>query len=71
MTYYVKYRMHDAAEEKGVCVAADNKREAYDMAVYEAVPLVEGRPPYSAWVSSVTYQNGNCRRFNTCEGLPY
>lgn len=71
MAYYVKYRMHDAAEVKGVCVAARNKVEAYDRAVFEVIPKTDGRVPYSAWVSSVTYNNGKERRFDTCEGLPY
>lgn len=71
MAYYIKYKMHDAAEVKGICVAARNKVEAYDKAVYEDIPKAEGRVPYSAWVYSVTYRNGNHRHFNTCEGLPY
>lgn len=71
MAYYVKYKMHDAVDQKGVCVAAANKAAAYDRAVYEVIPQKEGRLPYSAWVYSVTYNNGKYRRFNTCEGLPY
>lgn len=69
--YYVRYKMHDCSEVRGIDVLARNKADAYDVAVYEAIPQREGRVPYSAWVSSVTYSNGNCTRFNTCEGLPY
>ena len=71
MTYYVKYKMHDASDAKGVCVAARNKADAHERAVYDEIPKIEGRCPYSAWVYSVTYNNGNYKKFNTCEGLPY
>jgi hypothetical protein len=71
MTYYVKYTMHSAAEEKGVCVAARNKAAAYDRAVYEEIPRREGGLPYAAWVYSVTYANGNYKKFNTFAGNPY
>lgn len=71
MAYYVKYRMHSSAEEKGVCVAAKNKAAAYDRAVYEVIPKTEGSLPYSAWVYSVTYNNGKYKKFNTFEGKPY
>ena len=66
--YYVKYCMHPWEDEKGIQVAAHNKDEAYDIAVNEAIPNAnEGHYAYSAWVSSVTYQNGNYHRFNGCE----
>lgn len=71
MTYYVKYREFDTGKEKGICVAARSKAEAYDKAVYELIPKKEGSTPYSAWVESVTYQNGNYRLFNTSEGNAY
>jgi hypothetical protein len=71
MCYYVRYRMYDAAEVKGVAVAARNKADAHDKAVYEIIPQKEGRLPYSAWVYSVTYNNGKHKLFNTCEGNPY
>lgn len=58
-------------ETKHIDVLAKNKAEAYDKAVYEAIPEKEGEHPYSAWVASVTYQNGNYRNFNTFEGNPY
>lgn len=69
--YYVKYRMHHWTGEKGIAVLADNKVDAYDKAVYEAIVDKEGCVPYSAWVASVTYQNGKYRAFNTLEGKPY
>lgn len=56
---------------KKVYVLASNKYDAYDKAVYEEIPKIEGGLPYSAWVASVTYQNGNYHRFNTFEGNPY
>lgn len=71
MAYYVKYRMHSAADVKGISVVAKNKVEAYEKAVYEAIPKIEGSLPFSAWVYEVTYANGKRRFFNTCEGLPY
>ena len=63
--------MYDVDDIKGICVVARNKIEAYDKAVYEAIPKAEGRLPYAAWVYRVTYRNGNHKLFNTCEGLPY
>lgn len=69
--YTVHYRMHQSGEAKMVDVLAKNKAEAYDKAVYEAIVKEQGGLPYSAWVTSVTYQNGNYRRFNTCEGNAY
>ena len=70
--YYVKYKMNGFwEEEKGICVPARNKAEAYDKATYEMIPELEESVPYSSWVSSVTYNNGNCKYFNTFEGLAY
>ena len=68
--YYVKYRMWQCAEEKGRQVIADNKAEAYEKATFEDIPKIEGSSPYSVWVESVTYNNGNCKYFNTFEGKP-
>ena len=68
--FYVKYRM-SGSEVKGVGLLAKSKADAYDKAVFDVIPKIEGELPYSAWVSSVTYQNGNVHYFNTCEGLPY
>lgn len=69
--YWVKYKMYRADEEEGIAVLAHSKADAYDKAVYEAIPKKEGEMPYSAFVDNVTYQNGNVRRFNTNEGNPY
>lgn len=68
--YTVAYNLFGQRKEK-VDVIAQNKAEAYDIAVFEIIPKEEGRLPYSAWVESVTYQNGNTRTFNTFEGNPY
>ena len=69
--YHVKYKMHFSDDEHGIDVIASNKAEAYDTATYDAIPEKMGYTPYSSWVHSVTYQNGNYRLFNTCEGLAY
>ena len=71
MTYYVEYTLSGYAMPKGICVSAKNKIDAYDKAVYEMIPNKEKCQPYSAWVSSVTYKNGNYKRFNTFSGKPY
>lgn len=69
--YYVSYKTHAGAEEKGIDLLAKNKVDAYDKAVFEIIPQIEGEVPYSAWVASVTYNNGRYHRFNTFEGKPY
>ena len=70
--YAIRYKMHYADEPKLICVASKNKVEAWSQAVFHDIPLAEGmESPYSAWVTSVTYNNGNCKRFNTFEGKPY
>lgn len=69
-TYHVEYRIL-GFNQRGIDVIAKNKADAYDKAVYEMIPQIEGELPYSAWVASVTYQNGNYKRFNTFEGNPY
>lgn len=68
MVYRVEYNLMG---RKAVDVIAKSKYEAYDKAVFEVIPKIEGELPYSAWVASVTYQNGNYRTFNTFEGNPY
>ena len=68
--YFVRYKLFGQQQE-GVDVLAASAPEAYDKAVYEIIPKIEGELPYSAWVSSVTYQNGNCKYFNNFEGKPY
>ena len=70
-TYSVYYKMYSADEVHHIDVIASNKEEAWDIATYEKIPEFEMVHPYSVWVDSVTYQNGNSRRFNTFEGNPY
>lgn len=70
-SYYVEYKMYEADGVKGIGFLAKNKEDAYDKAVFEKIPEKEGSLPYSAWVHSVTYNNGNYKEFNTFEGLPY
>ena len=70
-TYCIRYKMHQWDREWIVDVLAKNCADAYDKAVYEVIPQTEGRLPYSAWVSSVTYSNGNYKKFNNHEGKRY
>lgn len=65
--YRVQYKMFSADMPHNIDVLASNKEEAYDNALDALFPEV----PYSAWVYSVTYNNGNSRYFNTFEGKPY
>lgn len=70
--YTVGYHIYgDLEPEKKVDVIAENKWDAYMKATYEKIPKIEGSLPYCAWVKSVTYQNGNCREFNTFPGNPF
>lgn len=69
--YAVEFKLHSCGEIQMVSFLANNKEEAYDKAVYEEIPKVTGEYPYSAWVKSVTYNNGRYRVFNTHEGKPY
>lgn len=70
-TYRVEYTMYYSGEVMEMDVLARNKEEAYDKAVYTMIPDAEEDFPFSAWVASVTYSNGNYKRFNTFEGKPY
>ena len=70
-TYFVEYKMYNADRIHGIQTPAENKIDAYEKAVYTLIPEKEGGIPYSAWVHSVTYNNGNYREFNTFEGNPY
>lgn len=70
-TYFIEYKMHRTGKINGVDVLAKNKADVYEKAVYETIPTIEGEHPYSVWVVSVTYQNGNYHHFNTFEGNPY
>lgn len=69
-TYTVTFRLYGFDQEQ-ISLLAKNKADAYDRAVYELIPEKYGEYPYSAWVSSVTYNNGNYKTFNTFEGNPY
>lgn len=69
--YTVAYRMYGSAEVKYISLLARSKEDAWDKAYYEEIPKVEGEIPYSAWVYSVIYGNGNYKYFNTFEGNPY
>lgn len=70
--YCVKYLINGTYEEpESIAVYAHNKAEAYDYAVYELIPDIEGKVPYSAWVYSVKYKSGRIQYFNTCDGLAY
>lgn len=69
--YTVEYRLNGSySEVKRVSLPAKNKWDAYDKAVFELIPTIEGTTPYSAWVYSKTYQNGKEQIFNTFEGKP-
>ena len=70
--YYVHYKMWSNDEIHGIQVPAKNKIDAYMKAYYELIPEQNnGEIPYSAWVHSVTYNNGNYKIFNNFEGKPY
>ena len=69
--YTVSYKMYSADQAHRISLLGKSKADAYDKAVYEEIPTKEGSQPYSAWVESVTYQNGNYKTFNTFEGNPY
>ena len=69
--YTISYYENSWSTENYICVLAHNKAEAYDKAVFEEIPKRIGHQPYSAWVSSVTYGNGNYKRFNTFSGNAY
>lgn len=71
MTYHIDYKLFQFDKIKTIDVAAKSKKEAYRIAAFELIPEREGEYPYSAWVDSVTYQNGNFRQFNHFEGFPY
>lgn len=70
-SYFVNYKMYSADDVRGIAVLARNVQEAYDKATYEEIPTKEGEMPYSAWVHSVTYNNGNYKVFNSFEGKRY
>ena len=69
--YWVEFCEYKFAEPKGIDVLAANKYEAYMTATYEEIPKRFGVTPYSAWVRSVTYNNGKHRVFHHFEGNPF
>ena len=70
--YTVEYKLWSEGEIKKIYVSARSKFDAYMKAYYEAIPEEnKGELPYSAWVTAVTYQNGNYKTFNTFEGNPF
>lgn len=70
--YTVEYHLDGYWDKvRSITVLAKNQADAYDKAMYEVIPEIHSYSPYSAWVASVTYQNGNHRRFNNHEGCPY
>lgn len=69
--YTVAYKLHSGGDVKKISFLAESKIDAYGKAVYSEIPKIENTIPYSAWVYSVTYNNGNYKRFNTFEGMPY
>lgn len=71
-TYHVEYYLDGEYEKPmSIDVIASSKIDAYRQAVYEIIPANDGRCPYGAWVSSVTYSNGNHKEFNAFCGKPY
>ena len=68
--YTVAYTLYQNNAVHYIDVISTDKWSAYDRAVYEVIPAIEGKPPYSAWVESVTFRNGSQKRFNTFEGKP-
>lgn len=69
--YTIEYKLYQADIVRNICVIAGTKEEAWDKATYEVIPDMHGECPYSAWCYSVTYNNGNYRRFNNHEGNPF
>ena len=69
--YVVSYKMRKSSDVDHVYVYTLSKEEAYDYAVYEIIPDLEGILPYSAWVQEIHYLNGRIHVFNTHEGKPY
>lgn len=62
--YWIEYAMTETLRNvKGIQIIAKNAADAYDKAVYEEIPKVEGTLPYAAYVHSVTYNNGKYHVF--------
>ena len=69
--YVIEYRMNRNGKVKSIEILANNKIDARAIALFEEIPSKEHDQPYSAWVASVIYNNGNQKEFNTFEGNPY
>ena len=70
-TYHIGYILSLYGTERSIDIIASSKAEAYEIAVFEAIPAKEGHTPYGAYVASVTYSNGNHKEFNNIIGNPY
>lgn len=70
-TYTVAYNMFPADEDRRVDVEADCKENAYNIACYVAIPLIEREHAYSVWVESATKKNGQKHFFNSFSGKRY
>lgn len=70
-TYTVEYREYWSGEVKKISLPARNKEDAYIKATFGLIPEKEGSVPYSSWVYSVTYNNGNEKFFTNHEGNAY
>ena len=69
--YTIRYRMYQNGPECVLTIDAANCFDAYDKAVFDAIPAQKGHCPYSAWVEKKKKKNGKTKRFNTFEGKPY
>ena len=69
--YTVAYKLYRTDQVHKHSLLAKNKEDAYVQATFYDIPYITGEQPYSTWVTSVTYPNGNERSFNTHEGKPY
>jgi len=67
-TYTVAYRLFQFDKEHEIQVEAQGKEDAYNVAVYGAIPQTEGTHPYSAWVKNAIQKNGGIHEFYTFEG---
>lgn len=67
-TYTVAYCLFQFDKEHEIQVVADCKEDAYNVAVYGAIPQKEGEHPYSAWVKNAIQKNGRVHEFYTFEG---
>lgn len=68
--YTISYIMSKFDTEKEIIVHEDNKEEAW-LGGLDAIRAKYGRDAYAAWVSGVTYKNGDVHYFRTSAGNPY